>query len=123
MLALYKSSGYSRYLKLVPPVITTRHRNYALSRFPDRNPGVGRKRQTPDYRQHPPARARDVPHEERPSAEGSPLWQESFRPPAGNPEHGLNKLLMSYDSLVVTRSVIPQTPWMTSVQFVDVLAR
>src|SRR6266702_3676711 len=84
-------------------------RSFALSRFPRGGaPSGGRTRPptpTPRTRQGPrePFEAQDD------SSSGilnnSPLWEESQRPPASNPEHGLTRLLQN-DSLVVTRSVI-----------------
>ena len=99
--ALCKSHGCFK------PILPTVARGYALSRFPDRRPGVGRKRETfrAEETVRPYPAVDEVPREESPSVEGSPLWHESFRPPSGDPEYGLNKLLMSNETLVVTRLV------------------
>lgn len=45
----------------------------------------------------------EVPHEEKPSSEVSALWQESARPVNSDPAEGLKRLLMTHESLVVTR--------------------
>ncbi|CDO72866.1 hypothetical protein BN946_scf185002.g51 [Trametes cinnabarina] len=108
-------------------------RTYAFSRFEKPRPGVGRQRpkvspvqprrheeQPLDPYDEPPpplfgfwpfqssssASSRGpFPREEQPSAEQSPLWEGSVRPPASNPEEGLNALLMNYNKLVVTRQI------------------
>lgn len=91
------------------PAFRATRRTYALSRFPQRSPGVGRRRQhvendntrsgTSGFR---PARE-EVPQEDKPSLETSPLWQESARSINSDPAEGLRRLLMTHESLVVTR--------------------
>ncbi|RPD80232.1 Scramblase-domain-containing protein [Lentinus tigrinus ALCF2SS1-7] len=90
-----RSSHASRppHLPALGSVLTTR--TYAFSRFEKSRPGVGRER----------PRSSQFTYEERPSAEESPLWEQSVRPPASNPEDGLRRLLMQHDSLVVTRQI------------------
>ena len=97
---------------LVPAFHATR-RTYALSRFPQRSPGVGRRRQhveNDNYRSSTsgfkPAHE-EVPREEQPSSEMSPLWQESARSINSDPAEGLKRLLMTHESLVVTRLASP----------------
>ena len=96
-------------LRLFAPAFHVTRRTYALSRFPQRSPGVSRRRQhvendnnlgrTSRFR---PARE-EVPQEDKPSSETSPLWQESARSINSDPAEGLRRLLMTHDSLVVTR--------------------
>ena len=88
-------------------------RNYAPSRSPQRSPGVGRRRQhveNDNYRgatsRSRPAREQ-VPHEDQPSSETSSLWQESARSISSDPAEGLRRLLMTHESLVVTRFAFP----------------
>lgn len=45
----------------------------------------------------------EQPRSSQPEQEESPLWQTSQRPPASDPEDGLNRLLMNNDLLIVTR--------------------
>jgi hypothetical protein len=91
------------------PAFSATRRAYALSRFPPRNPGVGRKRQHVAKDSHLNGTLHfrhtreEVPHEEKPSSEESPLWQESARSVNSDPGEGLKRLLMSHESLVVTR--------------------
>lgn len=102
--------GSQQNLRLFAPVFYTTRRTYALSRFPQRNPGVARRRQhvgkdnhlnsAPRFR---PARE-DVPREEQSSPETSSLWQKSARSVNKDPTEGLRHLLMTHESLVVTRS-------------------
>lgn len=101
--------GSQQNLRLFVPESCATRRAYALSRFPQRSPGVGRRRQHVDKGGHlnstlqfKPARE-DVPHENQPSLETSPLWQESARSIGGDPAEGLRHLLMTRESLVVTR--------------------
>ena len=98
------------------PVFYAARRNYALSRFPQRSPGVGRRRQhveNDNYRggtsRSGPARE-EVPHEDQPSSETSSLWQESARSISSDPTEGLRRLLMTHESLVVTRFAFPGLP-------------
>jgi hypothetical protein len=96
-------------LRLFTPVFHATRRSYALSRFPQRRPGVGRRRQhvendnnrssTSSFR---PAHE-ELPQEDKPSSETSPLWQESARSINSDPAEGLRRLLMTHESLVVTR--------------------
>ena len=80
-------------------------RTYAFSRFEKPRPGVGRERPrvNPLNRREAEAEGPRYTYEERPSAEESPLWEQSVRPPASDPEEGLRRILMQNDSLVVTR--------------------
>ena len=90
-------------------------RTYAYSRFEKPTPGVSRERPKVSPRQQPDTRSRggedpqgfsfSFSYEYRSSAEQSPLWEQSGRPPASNPEEGLRRLLMDNDRLVVTRCV------------------
>ena len=96
-------------LRLSTSAFYATRRTYALSRFPQRSPGVGRRRQhveNDNYRgstsRFKPARE-EVPREDKPSSEASPLWQESARSFKSDPAEGLRRLLMTHDSLVVTR--------------------
>lgn len=91
-------------------------RGYASrSRFPDKTPGTGRARERPQklhnqktQEARPQTQAGFHPRfEEQPSAEQSPLWEASQRPPASNPREGLQKLLLENNLLVVTRCVSP----------------
>lgn len=99
-------------LEIFAPVFHAARRTYALSRFPQRTPGVGRRRQhveNDNYRRDTgsrPARG-EVPHEDQPSSETSPLWQESARSINSDPAEGLRRLLMTRESLVVTRLAFP----------------
>lgn len=79
-------------------------RGYARSRYPDSGPGTSRTRERaePSLKRRRPFE-QDEQHEQQPSVEESPLWQASQRPPAGNPEEGLKRLLMDNEQLVVTR--------------------
>jgi hypothetical protein len=87
----------------------TFQRSFALSRFPDRGaPSGGRTRPRPPTQrirpaqgEHPDSLAQD---ETKFDTSSSPLWEESQRPPASNPEDGLKRLLQN-NTLVVTRSV------------------
>jgi len=87
----------------------TFQRSFALSRFPDRGaPSGGRTRPRPPTQRIRPAQggypdtlAQD---ETKSDTSSSPLWEESQRPPASNPEDGLKRLLQN-NTLVVTRSV------------------
>jgi hypothetical protein len=98
-----------RNLGLFAPALPAARRTYALSRFPQRSPGVGRKRQ---HVQNDNSRTgtsgfnpthETVPKEDQPSSETSPLWQESARPINSDPAEGLRRLLMTRESLIVTR--------------------
>lgn len=99
-------------LRLFAPAFYTTRRTYALSRFPQRSPGVGRRRQhverdnpqkgTP----RPGATREEVPHEDQPSSEASSLWQESARSINSDPAEGLKRLLMTNETLVFTRSAL-----------------
>ena len=86
-------------------------RSFALSRFPPGGaPAGGRTRPrtlTPRTRQGPREHfeAQDNSTSTSGILDNSPLLEESQRPPASNPEHGLMRLLQN-DSLVVTRFVI-----------------
>ncbi len=106
------------------PRLLSPFRTYALSRFPDRNSGNSRQREKPKRvtpRAPPP---QDEPAEQgsgwfnfpsnvegKPSAEESPLWQASQRPPASDPEEGLTRLLMDNNLLIVTRSARVLSAW------------
>ncbi|KAH9079439.1 Scramblase-domain-containing protein, partial [Lactarius deliciosus] len=83
-------------------------RSFALSRFPRGNaPSGGRTRPrtpTPRARQGPTEHFEAQDDSSSGILNNSPLWEESQRPPASNPEHGLTRLLQN-DSLVVTRSL------------------
>lgn len=85
-------------------------RHFALSRFPERSaPSGGRTRpRTPTPRTRPGLREHDLdsqlPPAQDESSNHSPLWEESQRLPASNPEDGLKALLQN-NALVVTRSV------------------
>ncbi|KZT68179.1 Scramblase-domain-containing protein [Daedalea quercina L-15889] len=92
---------------ILRPLVSSRA--YALSRFPERNIGNGRRRSRVT-----PLRARlsrgptgsdDTSYEERPSTEESPLWDESQRGPFSDPEEGLKKLLLGHEELVITRQM------------------
>ncbi|KAI0328535.1 Scramblase-domain-containing protein [Cubamyces sp. BRFM 1775] len=111
------------------PLLCTR--TYAFSRFEKPRPGVGRERPkldranvkervepTPDPSTEPAqppfgfwpfqnvsSNSGPLPREEQPSASQSPLWEESMRTPASNPEEGMHKLLMENDRLIVTRYI------------------
>jgi len=97
-------------LGLFAPAPYATRRTYALSRFSQRSPGVGRRRQhieNDNYRKGTSgsrAAREEVPHEDQPSSETSPLWQESVRSINSDPAEGLRRLLMTHESLVVTRS-------------------
>ena len=93
-------------------------RNYARSRYPERNPGVGRSRDNPErllnnrrtqddtqQQQEEGAFWSPFRQEQQPSVEDSPLWESSQRPPSSNPQEGLQKLLLENNTLVVTRYV------------------
>ena len=84
-------------------------RSFALSRFPRGGaPSGGRIRPrtlTPRVRQDPTKHFEAQDSSSSGIIDNSPLWEESQRPPASNPEHGLTTLLQN-DSLVVTRFVI-----------------
>ncbi|KAI0807425.1 Scramblase-domain-containing protein [Fomes fomentarius] len=85
-------------------------RTYALSRFEKPRPGVGRERPklTPRQRSEDNTRNTDgsqFSYEDHPSAGKSPLWEQTARLPASNPEEGLKRLLMENDRLVVTRQI------------------
>lgn len=90
-----------------PPLF--HYRPYALSRFPDRKPvGSGRTKSPPSPQRTPqahasPEHANQYGSEERPSAEESPLWEESQKIVGSDPEEGLMRLLLESNSLVVTR--------------------
>ncbi len=60
----------------------------------------------PLHRRGTDAESPQFTYEERPSAEESPLWEQSARPPASNPEDGLKRLLMQNDNLIVTRCAL-----------------
>ncbi|TBU50939.1 Scramblase-domain-containing protein [Dichomitus squalens] len=93
-------------------------RTYALSRFDKPRPGVGRERpkvsprQTrPESEPRPEEQAQSsgwnswsTSAESQPSADQSPLWEQSVRAPSSNPEEGLRRLLQN-DRLVVTRQL------------------
>ncbi|KAF9648072.1 Scramblase-domain-containing protein [Thelephora ganbajun] len=98
-------------LRPFAPTLYAIRRTYALSRFPQRSPGVGRRRQhveNDNYRNGTsgfrPTRE-EVPREDQPSSETSPLWQESARAANSDPAEGLRRLLMTHESLVVTRQI------------------
>jgi len=95
-------------LRLFAPAFHATRRTYALSRFSQRSPGVGRRRQhvENDNLGFRPVREK-VPHEDKPSSEASPLWQESARSINSDPAEGLRSLLMTHESLVVTRLAFP----------------
>lgn len=84
-------------------------RPYVLSRFPDRKPvGTGRTKSPPSPQRTPqapapPEHADQYGSEGRPSAEESPLWEESRKIVGSDPEEGLMRLLLESNSLVVTR--------------------
>ena len=81
------------------------HRAYALSRFPERRPGVGRNRwpvQNGTNRKQADEH-HEFEAEPEPSAEESPLWAASQRPPSDDPEEGMRRLFLSNETLVVTR--------------------
>ncbi|RDX56601.1 Scramblase-domain-containing protein [Lentinus brumalis] len=82
-------------------------RTYAFSRFDKPRPGVGRERPrvNPLHRRSTDAESPKFAYEERPSVEESPLWEQSARLPASNPEEGLKRLLMQNDNLIVTRQI------------------
>ncbi|KAI0673066.1 Scramblase-domain-containing protein [Trametes maxima] len=105
-------------------------RSYAFSRFERPRPGVGRERpkldplqprkrdDTPDPSQESqpsgsefwPFRRNDssggpFAREEQPSASQSPLWEESVRVPASDPEDSLRRLLMDNNRLIITRQI------------------
>ncbi|KAI0687124.1 Scramblase-domain-containing protein [Cytidiella melzeri] len=84
-------------------------RGYAArSRYPEKTPGTSRTRewsQRPLNRKSQQERASFVNVEQQPSAEESPLWEASKRPPASDPQEGLRKLLLEHDMLVVTRQI------------------
>ncbi|KAH9901085.1 Scramblase-domain-containing protein [Cubamyces lactineus] len=104
-------------------------RTYAFSRFEKPRPGVGRERPkldranvkqrvepSVDPSTEPPpfgfwpfqsasSSSGPLPREEQPSASQSPLWEESIRTPASNPEEGMHRLLMENDRLIVTRQI------------------
>jgi len=96
-------------LRLFAPAFCATRRTYALSRFPQRRPGVGRRRQHVENENHRTRASgsrpthEEVPQEDQPSSETSPLWQESARSTKGDPAEGLRRLLMTHESLVVTR--------------------
>lgn len=91
-------------------------RTYAHSRFEKPRPGVGRERQKLDPRQtrlRPDVRTEDqgqswstwsTSYESQPSAEQSPLWEQSVRTPSRNPEEGLQRLLQN-ERLIITRQL------------------
>ncbi|KAH9857035.1 Scramblase-domain-containing protein [Lenzites betulinus] len=131
MLSLRTSSRRIAHLARPPrapsvPLQCTR--TYALSRFEKPRPGVGRERPRVDPRRRAEAQPGPTPEpppqessfwpfqnasssggpfarEDKPSAEQSPLWDESMRTPASNPEEGLHKLLMENDKLIITRQI------------------
>ncbi|EPQ58376.1 Scramblase-domain-containing protein [Gloeophyllum trabeum ATCC 11539] len=87
-------------------------RSYAFSRFPDRGPGVGRKRDTPrkvsreqeEFERFfsDPLRQREEPKDDEPRPTLS--WGERERMQAVNPEESLRTIL-SNPMLVVTRQI------------------
>ncbi|EIW60031.1 Scramblase-domain-containing protein [Trametes versicolor FP-101664 SS1] len=111
-------SQLTRLSSRAPSVPLQCTRAYALSRFERPRPGVGRQRPKLDSQQ---ARRRDDPlsdaasqpppgtdpfaREDQPSAAQSPLWEESVRAPASNPEESLHKLLMENSRLIITREI------------------
>ncbi|KAI0818518.1 Scramblase-domain-containing protein [Irpex lacteus] len=100
-----------------PLLNTNLTRGYARSRYSEKNPGVGRSRDRPERLSNSRPIRDDIPpqeqytygsafkSEQQPSAEESPLWETSQRPPASNPEEGLRKILLENDVLVVTRQI------------------
>lgn len=98
------------YIACAPSLLLHRptavsYRAYALSRFPERRPGVGRNRwptQNGTDRKQADER-HEFEAEPEPSAEESPLWAASQRPPSDDPEEGIRRLLLSNETLVVTR--------------------
>jgi hypothetical protein len=102
MIIRYTSTCRSVFRSL----LSGQHRSYALSRFPERNPGVSRK----SRRSAAPRSSswteplQHSQHEDRPSAVQSGLWEEaSQRTPAGDPKKGLDRLLLQNETLVITR--------------------
>ncbi|ETW85743.1 hypothetical protein HETIRDRAFT_470895 [Heterobasidion irregulare TC 32-1] len=75
-----------------PPSIYSR--KYALSRFPDRKPGVGRFSSKRGFKQ-----------ESDPSTGETSLWKESQRRPVGHSEEGIKRLLLGNNTLTVTRQL------------------
>jgi hypothetical protein len=86
-------------------------RTYALSRFPQRTTGTGRRRDAPLRKPSRPTIEETLygtdgmKHEEKPSIDDWPTWQESVHRISRDPDDGLRRLL-SHDTLVVTRSVV-----------------
>ncbi|KAI0780774.1 Scramblase-domain-containing protein [Trametes elegans] len=102
-------------------------RTYAFSRFEKPRPGVGRERpkldplnarkqvkSSSDPASEPPppefgfwnaSSGGTFAREEQPSAAQSPLWEETVRTPASNPEEGMHRLLMENNRLIVTRQI------------------
>ncbi|KAF8894479.1 Scramblase-domain-containing protein [Infundibulicybe gibba] len=79
------------------------NRSYALSRFPERSTGTGRSRKNILKRSEwMPA---PIPHEPRPSTLDSPLWKASQRAPVSSPDHGMRRLLLSNETLVIERQL------------------
>ncbi len=92
-------------------------RTYAHSRFEKPRPGVGRERPKvyprqsrteldprPEEQGQSWSWTRNSSYESQPSAEQSPLWEQSVRTPSRNPEEGLQRLLQN-DKLIITRYV------------------
>ncbi|PCH38138.1 Scramblase-domain-containing protein [Wolfiporia cocos MD-104 SS10] len=88
-------------------------RTYALSRFPEREPGLGRRRPRSAPIDKQPRSRSDLENsdssshekEQRAPFEQSPLWEASQRAPLSDPEEGLKRLLLGHDELVVTRQI------------------
>jgi hypothetical protein len=110
MLTTTAFRGSQQSFRLFALTFCATRRTYALSRFPQRPPGVGRRRQHVEkdsYLNNPPPprpTREDMPREDPPSSETSSLWRASTRSIDSNPAEGLRHLLMTHESLVVTRS-------------------
>ncbi|TCD66687.1 hypothetical protein EIP91_001041 [Steccherinum ochraceum] len=95
-----------------PPSWLVGHRNYARSRFEERNPGTSRSRPNLSPRDPRTRPQREdstydstLGHEQQPSVSESAIWEASQRPPAGDPEEGMRRLLMDNDLLIVERQI------------------
>ncbi|KII88665.1 hypothetical protein PLICRDRAFT_110168 [Plicaturopsis crispa FD-325 SS-3] len=105
MLARLTTCGH---LRAAWPLVHAR--SYALSRFPEKQVGSGRKPRRETLRGKSATRERPssppfdtLEREERPSSEDSDIWGQ--RSPARNPQEGLGRLLLGHDTLVVTRQI------------------
>ncbi|KAH7889834.1 Scramblase-domain-containing protein [Phlebopus sp. FC_14] len=84
--------------------IIQHQRTYALSRFPLRSTGFGRSRRR-SPRQSGHEDKTEFEYGERHTFDDSQFWGASACRPTGDPEVGLKRLLLTTDTLVVTRQL------------------